>query len=299
MPGHPGHEGATPLAKRADSKDPVIRALYTPTCNLKQHARTACLQLTLGAQASTLLQWPHNWIMEPRQTHRVSTHMSPEACEIMFQVRGANYLKDKKKVEAEGLEAELLNVDLVEVEEKFWNIAEVLPAVTNSTAPFMFIMQARCTCAAHAKWFGILMTMRGRQWHGHSGTPVLIRCPVCYAASAATERCYMLRAVEDLAVVTPLTGHPRHAPGDGAPEAAAVADGDVGATAPPEGPGARRTRPSGGASRTSSTATMRSAPTSSSSYPGAAALMLTQLLGLLSDCSGILQRHGDIAETWS
>lgn len=60
-----------------------------------------------------------------------------------LQVRGANYLKDKKKIEAEGLEAELLNVDLVEVEEKFWNIAEVLPAVTNSTATFMFIMQAR------------------------------------------------------------------------------------------------------------------------------------------------------------
>ena len=34
-------------------------------------------------------------------------------------------------------------MDLVELEEKFWNIAEVLPAVTNSTAPFMFIMQAR------------------------------------------------------------------------------------------------------------------------------------------------------------
>ena len=59
------------------------------------------------------------------------------------QVRGANYLKDKKKIEAEGLEAELLNVDLVELEEKFWNIAEVLPAVTNSAAPFMFVMQAR------------------------------------------------------------------------------------------------------------------------------------------------------------
>ncbi len=62
----------------------------------------------------------------------------------LLQVRGANYLNDKKKVEVEGLEAELLNVDLVELEEKFWNIAEVLPAVTNSTAPFMFIMQARC-----------------------------------------------------------------------------------------------------------------------------------------------------------
>jgi len=64
----------------------------------------------------------------------------------LLQVRGANYLNDKKKVEAEGLEAELLNVDLVELEEKFWNIAEVLPAVTNSTAPFMFIMQARPPC---------------------------------------------------------------------------------------------------------------------------------------------------------
>ena len=57
-------------------------------------------------------------------------------------MRGANYLKDKKKVEAGALEADLLNVDLVEVEEKFWNIAEVLPAVTNSGAPFMFVMQA-------------------------------------------------------------------------------------------------------------------------------------------------------------
>ena len=67
-----------------------------------------------------------------------------ETSALRSQVRGANYLNDKKKVEAEGLEAELLNVDLVELEEKFWNIAEVLPAVTNSTAPFMFIMQARC-----------------------------------------------------------------------------------------------------------------------------------------------------------
>ena len=74
-----------------------------------------------------------------------------------MQVRGANYLNDKKKVEAEGLEAELLNVDLVELEEKFWNIAEVLPAVTNSTAPFMFIMQARSLCsrgrAAVCRWY--------------------------------------------------------------------------------------------------------------------------------------------------
>ena len=34
------------------------------------------------------------------------------------QVRGGQYLTDKKKVEADGTEAELLNVDLVETEEK-------------------------------------------------------------------------------------------------------------------------------------------------------------------------------------
>jgi hypothetical protein len=54
-------------------------------------------------------------------------------------------------VEAEGLEAELLNVDLVEVEEKFWNIAEVLPAVTNSGAPFMFVMQASAVLSQSAE----------------------------------------------------------------------------------------------------------------------------------------------------
>lgn len=35
-----------------------------------------------------------------------------------MQVRGAHYLSDKKKVEAAAVEAELMNVDLLEVEEK-------------------------------------------------------------------------------------------------------------------------------------------------------------------------------------
>ena len=52
-------------------------------------------------------------------------------------------MSDKKKVPAEGCEAELMNVDLVEVDEKVWHIARSLPAVTRSTAPFMFVMQAR------------------------------------------------------------------------------------------------------------------------------------------------------------
>jgi Protein ENHANCED DISEASE RESISTANCE 2, C-terminal len=56
------------------------------------------------------------------------------------QVRGPNYLSDKKKVEAEALEAELLSVDLVDVAPTF-HIARHLPSALHCTAPFMFIMQ--------------------------------------------------------------------------------------------------------------------------------------------------------------
>ena len=59
---------------------------------------------------------------------------------LCIQVRGPNYLKDKKKVEAEGVEMELLAVELVDVAPTF-HIAPHLPAVIHSAAPFMFIMQ--------------------------------------------------------------------------------------------------------------------------------------------------------------
>jgi hypothetical protein len=56
------------------------------------------------------------------------------------QVWGPNYLSDKRKVEAEVLEAELLSVDLVDVAPTF-HIARHLPSALHCTAPFMFIMQ--------------------------------------------------------------------------------------------------------------------------------------------------------------
>jgi Protein ENHANCED DISEASE RESISTANCE 2, C-terminal len=59
---------------------------------------------------------------------------------VCAQVRGHNYLSDKKKVEAQGLEAELLAVDLVDVAPTF-HIARHLPSVLHSRAPFMFVMQ--------------------------------------------------------------------------------------------------------------------------------------------------------------
>ncbi len=58
------------------------------------------------------------------------------------QVRGPQYLSDKRKVEAEGVEMELLSVDLVDVAPTF-HISRHLPAVQQSSAPFMFVMQVR------------------------------------------------------------------------------------------------------------------------------------------------------------
>lgn len=58
------------------------------------------------------------------------------------QVRGPTYLADKRKGAAEGVEMELLCVDLAETPPTY-HIAQHLPSVLHSCAPFMFVMQAR------------------------------------------------------------------------------------------------------------------------------------------------------------
>jgi len=75
--------------------------------------------------------------------------------DLGLKVRGANYLSDKKKELAVGTEMELLSVDLVEVAPTY-HIAQHLPSVLNSRAPFMFVMQVmvpgRPTLSLTAVW---------------------------------------------------------------------------------------------------------------------------------------------------
>lgn len=60
--------------------------------------------------------------------------------DLGLKVRGVSYLSDKLKMEASGTEMELLVVDLVETAPTY-HIAQHLPSVRQSSAPFMFIMQ--------------------------------------------------------------------------------------------------------------------------------------------------------------
>ncbi|DBA89089.1 hypothetical protein WJX77_009682 [Trebouxia sp. C0004] len=58
-----------------------------------------------------------------------------------YKVRGQTYLKDKKKIEADEPVFGLASVDLVEVEAPTWHIAQHLPAIRDSKAPFTFVVQ--------------------------------------------------------------------------------------------------------------------------------------------------------------
>ncbi|KAL3141693.1 hypothetical protein ABBQ32_004380 [Trebouxia sp. C0010 RCD-2024] len=58
-----------------------------------------------------------------------------------YKVRSQTYLKDKKKMEADEPVFGLASVDLVEVEAPTWHIAEHLPSIRDSKAPFTFVVQ--------------------------------------------------------------------------------------------------------------------------------------------------------------
>jgi hypothetical protein len=58
-----------------------------------------------------------------------------------FKLRGASYLKDKKKVLADEPIFALASVDLVEVDQPTFNIGQHLPAIRDSQAPFTFVVQ--------------------------------------------------------------------------------------------------------------------------------------------------------------
>lgn len=81
---------------------------------------------------------PKPWLDDEHRSISISFFTDPGP--LGLKVRGPNYLSDKKKVEAEGTEAELLSVDLLDVAPTF-HIARHLPAVLHSRAPFMFVMQ--------------------------------------------------------------------------------------------------------------------------------------------------------------
>ncbi|KAK9823769.1 hypothetical protein WJX72_005371 [[Myrmecia] bisecta] len=58
-----------------------------------------------------------------------------------YKVRGVNYLKDKKKADAEEPVFGLASVDLVDTDAPTFHIAQHLPSIRNSKAPFTFVVQ--------------------------------------------------------------------------------------------------------------------------------------------------------------
>lgn len=57
-----------------------------------------------------------------------------------YKLRGGNYLKDHKKVEAENPVFDLASVDLIETDKPCFHIAQHLPAIKFSMSPFSFVV---------------------------------------------------------------------------------------------------------------------------------------------------------------
>lgn len=93
---------------------------------------------------SSLLQSPstlgrnRQWLSP--QCRTIDDHFFSNPGDLGLKVRGSSYLSDKLKVDASGTEMELVVVDLVETAPTY-HIAQHLPSVRQSSAPFMFIMQ--------------------------------------------------------------------------------------------------------------------------------------------------------------